>query len=61
MSFFRLRGWETDALFPASPSMGPRNEYDSNGGSPGEHIFNYIYFNNLSFMVRTIIYLYAYF
>ncbi|KAF6122828.1 hypothetical protein HJG60_000031 [Phyllostomus discolor] len=35
VSFFRLRGWETDALFPESPSMGPRNEYDSNGGSPG--------------------------
>ncbi|XP_024416312.2 phospholipid-transporting ATPase ABCA3-like [Desmodus rotundus] len=35
VGFFRLRSWETDALFPTSPSMGPRNEYDSSGGSPG--------------------------
>uniref|UniRef100_A0A8D1IK24 ABC transporter domain-containing protein n=1 Tax=Sus scrofa TaxID=9823 RepID=A0A8D1IK24_PIG len=33
--FDRNRGWETGALFPAFPSVGPRNEDFENGGSPG--------------------------
>lgn len=45
MRFDRNRGWETGALFPAFPSVGPRNEDFENGGSPGEHIFKHIYFN----------------
>ncbi|XP_058424852.1 phospholipid-transporting ATPase ABCA3-like [Diceros bicornis minor] len=35
VGFFRPRGWETGTLFPTVPSVGPRNEHNSNGGSPG--------------------------
>ncbi|KAM5199113.1 phospholipid-transporting ATPase ABCA3-like isoform 1-T2 [Hipposideros larvatus] len=35
VGFTRYRSWETDVLFPASPSMGPRSEQDSSGGIPG--------------------------
>ncbi|XP_057605511.1 phospholipid-transporting ATPase ABCA3-like [Hippopotamus amphibius kiboko] len=35
VGFYRPRSWETGALFPAFPSMGPRNEHFANGGSPG--------------------------
>ncbi|ELK38567.1 ATP-binding cassette sub-family A member 3 [Myotis davidii] len=34
VGFFRPGSWETDTLFPKSPSIGPRSE-QANGGSPG--------------------------
>ncbi|XP_024903052.1 ATP-binding cassette sub-family A member 3 [Pteropus alecto] len=35
LDFDHPRNWHTGSLFPTSPSVGPRNEQDSNGGSPG--------------------------
>ncbi|XP_054570377.1 phospholipid-transporting ATPase ABCA3-like [Eptesicus fuscus] len=35
MEIFGPESWETDTLFPKSPSIGPRNERDPTGGSPG--------------------------
>ncbi|XP_042778092.1 phospholipid-transporting ATPase ABCA3-like isoform X1 [Panthera leo] len=35
VSFVRTEGWETGVLFPTFPSLGPRSERSSHGGSPG--------------------------
>uniref|UniRef100_A0A667IMJ0 ABC transporter domain-containing protein n=1 Tax=Lynx canadensis TaxID=61383 RepID=A0A667IMJ0_LYNCA len=35
MGFVRTEGWETGVLFPTFPSLGPRSERSSHGGSPG--------------------------
>uniref|UniRef100_G1Q3H8 ABC transporter domain-containing protein n=1 Tax=Myotis lucifugus TaxID=59463 RepID=G1Q3H8_MYOLU len=35
VGFFRPGSWETDTLFPKSPSIGPRSGPEANGGSPG--------------------------
>lgn len=44
MGFVRTEGWETGVLFPTFPSLGPRSERSSHGGSPGKQIFNHTYF-----------------
>uniref|UniRef100_A0A8C9A7X5 Uncharacterized protein n=1 Tax=Prolemur simus TaxID=1328070 RepID=A0A8C9A7X5_PROSS len=36
--------WKTNFLFPPVSPVGPRN-YDANGGSPGEQIFDHTYLN----------------
>nr|KAF6439593.1 ATP binding cassette subfamily A member 3 [Rousettus aegyptiacus] len=35
IDFDRPRSWQTGDLFPTPPSVGPRNEQDADGGSPG--------------------------
>ncbi|XP_058142278.1 phospholipid-transporting ATPase ABCA3-like [Dasypus novemcinctus] len=34
-NYFPAQSWETALLFPSNPTVGPRNLYDEDGGSPG--------------------------
>ncbi|EPQ04799.1 ATP-binding cassette sub-family A member 3 [Myotis brandtii] len=54
VGFFRPGSWETDTLFPKSPSIGPRSEHEANGGSPGEQIVNHTYLSNPSFTMKPL-------